>query len=141
MEPQRNQNFATSYYQQEQYEQNQKTLIYFAGVPKNMSKRELIDIFSRFGYVKDAWFMKEKHERRHQNSEELHRGCGTLEYLDPRDAQRAVDADHFIGNNEFFVRFSSTKEERIKVEMAAVHERRKIHVDGVPYGYPKGKKN
>lgn len=76
--------------------------------------------------------MRHKAERRGGKRQELHRGCGTVEFFDPRDAFAAQEQDHHINGDSVLVRYYYSEEERKRTEMAAVAERRKVHVDGVP---------
>lgn len=140
MEHNQNQNQITHSPYQHNRERDQKREIYFAGLPKNMPIGKLIDYFNRFGEIKKASFMKNKARRgQRYGSQEHHRGCGTVEFLSGEGARGAVMYDHYYQNERIRVRYYYSPEERKEMEMAAVREKRKIHVDGVPYGFPQGK--
>lgn len=119
-----------------------KKIIYFAGVPKATTKHSLINYFSKFGLVLGASFMKHKDSRqKNYQKQELHRGCGTVSFCDSNGATRAVNCQHRIGQQDFMVRYYYPEPERRKMEMEAIEQRRKIHIDGVPFGFPEGKKD
>lgn len=126
-------------YQNREHQLTQKKVVYFAGMPKNLSRDDLIDYFNRFGLVLSSSFMKFKEHRRPQNSQERHRGCGTVTFRDSNSAKKAAMADNFYKGEEILVRYFYSEQERREMEMRAVAERRKIHVDGVPYGFRRGK--
>ena len=112
-----------------------KTIIYFAGVPKDLKEPQLVDYLSQFGDV--SWVQFKKSNK--SSDTQRHRGCGEAEFRTPKGAKKAISKIHKFQGREFLIRYYVDTATRRRQERLALDEQRKAFVAGVPLWYTRSK--
>jgi RNA recognition motif-containing protein len=121
---------------------NKCRTVFVAGIPKNMTRPQVISYFKPFGKVIEVEFQLSKNVNKikHTNNRNLHRGSAKVKFNTPQEAKNAINYEnHKIEGKNIIVRYYLPDNIRRQQEKSAINERRKVHIAGVPKGYSKGK--